>query len=198
MRSLEEELQKARRENRTKDDEIEHLKRRLSSAQKEIDHYRTKDADSQELLDTQRQELQRARAFLNTTDSYSGGDIIEMLHTLNSEVFQAVAIIIDTIEETHPSDGGYCFADEGSAVEKIEGALGDEVRVLLQRNGVEGDDIAIVQAALQTILNIALEHVCRLWFNGPLVDQVLKDVYGQIRAQQGQYNLRHTMSTYLP
>ncbi|KAF9068283.1 hypothetical protein BDP27DRAFT_1364175 [Rhodocollybia butyracea] len=186
MRSLEAELLTARRENRTKNDENERLKRRLSSAQKEIAYYRKKDAHSQELLETQRRELQGALAFLNTIDAYSGGDIIDMLNALNSEIFQGAAIITDSLDGARPGGGSYRRSDEASEVEEIRRALGDEVRVLLQEDGTEGENIAINQAALQTSLNIALEQICRRWSNNDSADQALNDVYVQIRAQQGQ------------
>ncbi|KAF9068289.1 hypothetical protein BDP27DRAFT_1421992 [Rhodocollybia butyracea] len=180
---LEVELQTARRENSTKDDEIKLLKRDLYNAQTEDNHYRRKDAHSQELLDTQRRELQGARTFLNTTDLYSGGDIIEMLNTLNSEIFQAVAIITDATEGARPGGGRYRCSDDASAIEMV---LGDEMRMLLQGNGTEGENIAIIQAALQTSLNIASEHICRLWSINGLLDTSLNAVYAQIRAQQDQ------------
>ncbi|KAF9068280.1 hypothetical protein BDP27DRAFT_1327384 [Rhodocollybia butyracea] len=184
--SLEVELQRAQRENCTKDDEIGLLKRHLSNVQTENDHYRTKDAHNQQLLDTQRQELQGARAFLGTTDSYSGGDIIEMLSTLNSEIFQAAAVITDATERAHPGDGSYRHSGYAPAVEEIRKTLGDEVGTLLQGDGIGGESIAIVQAALQTSLNINLKDICLCWSTDGLVGKALKDVYIQIRAQQDQ------------
>ncbi|KAF9026681.1 hypothetical protein BDP27DRAFT_1351032 [Rhodocollybia butyracea] len=188
IRLLEVQLQKAQRENHTKDDKIDHLNRHLSGAQRDIGQYRMKDAHSQELLDAQRQELQGVRAFLNMTDSYSGGDIIKILNTLNSEIFQAAAVITDTVEGAHPGGGRHRRSDDASAVEKVRRALGDGVKDLLQPegNGIQGENITIIQAALQTSLNIALEDICRQWSKDDLVDKTLNNVYAQIRAKQEQ------------
>ncbi|KAF9068281.1 hypothetical protein BDP27DRAFT_1448480 [Rhodocollybia butyracea] len=185
IRLLEAELLNAQRENRTKDDEIERLKRRLSSAHKDIGHYRRKDAHNQELLDTQRQELQGTRAFLNMFDSYSGGDIIEMLNTLNAEIFQAAAAITDMTERARRDGGSHRRSDDASVVE-VRRTLGDEVGVLLQRIEIGGESVAIVQAALQTSLNIAVKRICRSWSKEGSVGKALNDVYVQIRAQQDQ------------
>ncbi|KAF9068278.1 hypothetical protein BDP27DRAFT_1448477 [Rhodocollybia butyracea] len=185
IRLLEAELEKARRENHTKDNEIKLLKRHLSNAQTENNHYRRKDTHSQELLDTQRQELQGTRAFLNMFDSYSGGEIIEMLNTLNAEIFQAAAAITDMTERARRDGGSHRRSDDTSVVE-VGRTLGDEVGELLQGIEIGGESVAIVQAALQTSLNIAANCICRSWSKEGSVGKALNDVYVQIRAQQDQ------------
>ncbi|KAE9395090.1 hypothetical protein BT96DRAFT_1022155 [Gymnopus androsaceus JB14] len=181
---LEAKLQEAHRENRAKDDEIGQLKRRLSSAQAEIRQYQTKDARSQELLDTRKRELQGARAFLNTADAYSGGDLIEMLNTLNSEIFQAAAVITDSIEGMLPSrsEGR---PDDPSAVEEVRKVLGEELLTLLQGKG-EADELMLIQAALQAGLNIRVEYILRLWMIPGSANDAIQGAYTGIRAEQEQ------------
>ncbi|KAE9397394.1 hypothetical protein BT96DRAFT_977052 [Gymnopus androsaceus JB14] len=186
--SLEHQLREAHRGIQARENHIRDLQHRLSNAQNEIQHYRAQEIHSQELLDARRRELQGAQTFLNTTDSYSGADIIEMVRTLNSEILQAAAFVTDTIEAFPPEPlearvGRDEFREARKAAVDL---LGKEATRFLSQDVAEEEAVMVVQVALQAGLCHLSRSVLNLWANSKSFSDGLDKVYAGIREQQGQ------------
>ena len=78
--------------NRKQEDEIRHLKDRLRHAEERNSH-------TNNLLQVRTADLRGAEAFLTTADQYSGTDIINMVKSLNAEIFQAAAYMAELLED---------------------------------------------------------------------------------------------------
>ncbi|KAJ3881322.1 hypothetical protein F5051DRAFT_437017 [Lentinula edodes] len=198
-RSLEEQLFDVRRKNQEmkaelgnaqqylgkQENEIGELRKRLMNEQAAAAHYKTKDAHSRELLDARMKELQGARAFLNTSDMYSGADIVSMVKSLNGEIFQAAASITDTIVGFMSSQ--VSLENDPWAVDIVSKTLGEEVATLLQHNhAVLDEHMTLVQIALQAGLNQRSQYVLCLWAIPEEANDAINGAFAGIQMQQKQ------------
>ncbi|KAJ3893956.1 hypothetical protein GG344DRAFT_63376 [Lentinula edodes] len=165
--------------------EIGELRKHLMNEQAAAAHYKTKDAHSRELLDARMKELQGARAFLNTSDMYSGADIVSMVKSLNGEIFQASASITDTIVGFMSSQ--VSLENDPWAVDIVSKTLGEEVATLLQHNhAVLDEHMTLVQIALQAGLNQRSQYVLCLWAIPGEVNDAINGAFAGIQMQQKQ------------
>ncbi|KAJ3756926.1 hypothetical protein EV360DRAFT_71572 [Lentinula raphanica] len=187
VRGLQQALQAKDQELLTWHQEAKKLHAIHRNAEAEIRRYRTQAAHDQELLDSRRKELQGTRAFLNTSNIHSGEEIVAMVKALNAEIFQAAASMTDMIVE---SSTGRTSATNVSAEPQPESvlvqAVGEEVTKLLQSNMAVDDYIALVQSALQAILNQQSDHIFRLWTSSGSSNDDLARMYAGIRQKQYQ------------
>ncbi|KAJ3738779.1 hypothetical protein DFH05DRAFT_733627 [Lentinula detonsa] len=161
------------------------LQDNLRATQAEVRRYTTQIAHNQDLLDSRRKELQGTRAFLNTSGTHSGADIVSMVKALNAEIFQAAASITDTIVDSmtgqvSPRNG----STDPSAVTKVREILGEDPTMLLQCNMATDDHITLVQIALQAGLNHLSGNILRLWTYPGSANQQLEQVFAGIRTEQ--------------
>lgn len=77
---------------RRQEDEIRQLKDRLR-------HSEEKNSHTANLLQVRTADLRGAEAFLTTADQYSGADIVNMVKSLNAEIFQAAAFMAELLED---------------------------------------------------------------------------------------------------
>ncbi|KAJ3928071.1 MAG: hypothetical protein NXY57DRAFT_902739 [Lentinula lateritia] len=170
---------------RKQKNEIGELRKHLMNEQAAAAHYKTKDAHSRELLDARMKELQGARAFLNTSDIYSGADIVSMVKSLNGEIFQAAASITDTIVGFMSSQ--VSLENDSCAVDIVSKTLGEEVAMLLQHNhAVLDEHMTLVQIALQAGLNQRSQYVLCLWAISEEANDAINGAFAGIQMQQKQ------------
>ncbi|KIK58159.1 hypothetical protein GYMLUDRAFT_60747 [Collybiopsis luxurians FD-317 M1] len=180
------ELRQTQRENQMKNDQMNDLQYQLSVAQTDIHRSQQKLAENQELLDARRRELEGAQAFLNTTDAYSGAEIVGMVKGFNAEVFQVAAFITDTIEESfHPRQSKGCDSESLAVTEKY---LGPRVVSFLRHiaGAALEDQVTVVQNALQSGLNCLSYKVLRQWSTDADANDAFNKVYSGIRARTNQ------------
>ncbi|KAJ4469076.1 hypothetical protein C8J55DRAFT_524304 [Lentinula edodes] len=168
--------------------EIGELRKHLMHEQAAAAHYKTKDAHSRELLDARMKELQGARAFLNTSDMYSGADIVSMVKSLNAEIFQTAASITDMIVDF---GSGQVLLEKNLdhlwAVDIVSKTLGEEVATLLQHNhAVLDEHMTLVQIALQAGLNQGSQYVLCLWAISGKANDAINGAFAGIQMQQKQ------------
>ncbi|KAJ3920872.1 hypothetical protein F5877DRAFT_37128 [Lentinula edodes] len=182
---MEAQLGSVERYSRKQKIEIGELRKRLINEQAATAHYQTKDAHSRELLDARMKELQGARAFLNTSDMYSGADIVSMVKSLNGEIFQAAASITDTIVGFMSSQ--VSLENDPWAVDIVSKTLGEEVATLLQHNhAVLDEHMTLVQIALQAGLNQWSQYVLCLWAMPGEANDAINGAFAGIQMQQKQ------------
>jgi hypothetical protein len=101
-------------------------------------------ANSVRTLESSGEELRSLKSFLTKTDDYSGQQIVQAVHDLNTEILQLAAAVSDEFPLTRRSPGLW----KESHCEFIRGAIGDGMLALL-RDGDHEDDPTIVQLAIQ-------------------------------------------------
>ncbi|KAH9972836.1 hypothetical protein BGW80DRAFT_1252545 [Lactifluus volemus] len=101
-------------------------------------------ANSVRTLASNGEELRTLKSFLTKTDDYSGQQIVQAVHDLNTEILQLAAAVSDEFPLTRRSPGLW----NESHCELVREAIGDGMLALL-RDGDHEDDPTIVQLAVQ-------------------------------------------------
>jgi predicted nuclease with TOPRIM domain len=136
-------------------------------------------ATSVRTLESNGEELRSLETFLTKTDEYSGQQIIQAVHDLNTEILQLAAVVSDEFPLTRRSPGLW----KESHCEFIREAIGDGMLALL-RDGDHEDDPTIVQLAVQAWEVWYCRQVLDSFCSGapPEVDRFLNDVFREMQS----------------
>jgi predicted nuclease with TOPRIM domain len=143
-------------------------------------------ANSVRTLESSGEELQSLKSFLTKTDDYSGQQIIQTVHDLNTEILQLAATVSDEFPLTRRSPGLW----KESHCEFVREALGDGMLALL-RDGDHEDDPTIVQLAIQAWEVWCCHQVLDAFCAGapPEVDRFLRDIFREMQSSGEKKNL---------
>jgi hypothetical protein len=135
-------------------------------------------ANSVRTLESSGEELRSLKSFLTKTDDYSGQQIIQAVHDLNTEILQLAAAVSDEFPLTRRSPGLW----KESHCEFIRSAIGDGMLALL-RDGDHEDDPTIVQLAVQAWEVWCCHQVLDAFCAGapPEVDRFLHDIFREMQ-----------------
>jgi hypothetical protein len=136
-------------------------------------------ANSVRTLESSGEELRSLKSFLSKTDEYSGQQIIQAVHDLNTEILQLAAAVSDEFPLSRCSPGLW----KESHCEFIREAIGDGMLTLL-RDGDHEDDPTIVQLAIQAWEVWCCRQVLDSFCAGapPEVDRFLNDVFREMQS----------------
>ena len=136
-------------------------------------------ANSVRTLESNSEELRSLESFLTKTDDYSGQQIIQAVHDLNTEILQLAAAVSDEFPLTRRSPGLW----KESHCEFIREAIGDGMLALL-RDGDHEDDPTVVQLAVQAWEVWCCRQVLDSFCAGapPEVDRFLNDVFRDMQS----------------
>jgi hypothetical protein len=136
-------------------------------------------ANSVRTLESSGEELRSLKSFLTKTDDYSGQQIIQAVHDLNSEILQLAATVSDEFPLTRRSPGLW----KESHCEFVREAIGDGMLALL-RDGDHEDDPTIVQLAIQAWEVWCCHQVLDAFCAGapPEVDRFLRDIFHEMQS----------------
>jgi hypothetical protein len=136
-------------------------------------------ANSVRMLESNGEELRSLKSFLTKTDEYSGQQIIQAVHDLNSEILQLAAAVSDEFPLSRRSPGLW----KESHCEFIREAIGDGMLALL-RDGDHEDDPTIVQLAVQAWEVWCCRQVLDSFCAGapPEIDRFLNDVFREMQS----------------
>ena len=169
--------------------QLEHIQAKFASTKMELDHQRSTNtlhlspkyqaqacAASQARAD---EELRLLDSFLTKTDEYSGQQIIQAVHDLNTEILQLAAAVSDEFLLTRRSPGLW----KESHCEFIREAIGDGMLTLL-RDGDYEDDPTVVQLAIQAWEVRCCRQVLDSFCAGapPEVDRFLNVVFRNMQS----------------
>jgi hypothetical protein len=128
------------------------------------------------------EELRSLESFLTKTDEYSGQQIVQAVHDLNTEILQLAAAVSDEFPLTRRSPG-LCQHRKESHCEVVREAIGDGMLALL-RDGDHEDDPTIVQLAIQPWQVWCCRQVLDSFCAGapPEVDRFLNDVFREMQS----------------
>jgi hypothetical protein len=136
-------------------------------------------ANSVRTLESSGEELRSLKSFLTKTDDYSGQQIIQAVHDLNTEILQLAAAVSDEFPLTRRSPGLW----KESHCEFVREAIGDGMLALL-RDGDHEDDPTIVQLAIQAWEVWCCNQVLDAFCAGapPEVDRFLRDIFHEMQS----------------
>jgi uncharacterized phage infection (PIP) family protein YhgE len=136
-------------------------------------------ANSVRTLESSGEELRSLKSFLTKTDDYSGQQIVQAIHDLNTEILQLAAAVSDEFPLTRRSPGLW----KESHCEFIREAIGDGMLSLL-RDGDHEDDPTVVQLAIQAWEVWCCRQVLDAFCAGapPEVDRFLHDVFREMQS----------------
>ena len=136
-------------------------------------------ANSVRTLESSGEELRSLKSFLTKTDDYSGQQIIQAVHDLNTEILQLAAAVSDEFPLTRRSPGLW----KESHCEFVREAIGDGLLALLRDSDHE-DDPTIVQLAIQAWEVWCCHQVLDAFCAGapPDVDRFLRDIFREMQS----------------
>lgn len=136
-------------------------------------------ANSVRTLVSSGEELRSLKSFLTKTDDYSGQQIIQAVHDLNTEILQLAAAVSDEFPFTRRSPGLW----KESHCEFVREAIGDGMLALL-RDGDHEDDPTVVQLAVQAWEVWCCRQVLDAFCAGapPEVDRFLHDIFRDMQS----------------
>ena len=91
-------FERARRHNEILVAQVKHQTEAAQLLKEEAQQFKTKHIQTVQLLEARTLELKGAEAFLTKADTLSGADIIGMLNSLNSEIYQIAALVAESFE----------------------------------------------------------------------------------------------------
>lgn len=124
LEELEKLLESTRKQNKILEDQVKQQTEKAQLLKDEALQIKTEHAQTVHLLKTRTLELKGAEAFLTKTDALSGADIIRMLNTLNSEIYQTAALVAESFEFKEQKSEGRGWR-EVKEVEKTKGEVED-------------------------------------------------------------------------
>jgi predicted nuclease with TOPRIM domain len=142
-------------------------------------------ANSVRTLESNDEELKTLKSFLTKTDDFSGQQIVQAVHDLNSEILQLAAAVSDEFPLTRRSPGLW----NESHCEIVRQAIGDGMLALL-RDGDHENDPTVVQLAIQAWEVWCCRQVLDSFCAGspPEVDRFLNDIFREMQSS-GKYSL---------
>ncbi|KAH0588420.1 hypothetical protein H2248_004269 [Termitomyces sp. 'cryptogamus'] len=112
------------------------LSAQLGRRNQEMQQHKREHALTVELLDARTQELKGAEAFLTKADTLSGAEVIALVNTLNSEIYQTAAMVAEAFNYKARAEGVNSSVEEASGLIEAHGSVTDAVG--LKR--VDGDE----------------------------------------------------------
>lgn len=156
------------------------LKYELDKTQQELNQARSSSKQIAKLLDLRTTELEGTRTFLSTDDRHSVADVTRMVESLNSEVYQTSAGIVDavfpTFEGTTPGS-----KDAVAARQEIVSLLGTETVERLGAIKSQDDPEALIQSSLQNCLLYRSWEEIQAWCAEPITSRILAQTHSEIQ-----------------
>ena len=135
-------------------------------------------ASSVRTLESSGEELRTLKSFLTKTDDFSGQQIIQAVHDLNTEILQLAAAVSDEFPLSRCAPGSW----KESHCALVREAIGDGMLALL-RDGDHEDPI-IVQLAIQAWEVWCCQQILDAFCAGmpPEVDRFLNDIFREMQS----------------
>lgn len=184
-------LQSTQSHNQVLGDQVKTQSREAQSLKEEMAQVRTRHAQTLELLEARTLELKGAEAFLTKADALSGADVITMLNTLNSEIYQTAALVAESFEFTRKKGGeegmseGVAGGEQPADMEDVYASateiLGSRMVELL-KSSEHHEDPTLIQIAFQAGMSAYSNWIVTSWyFEDPEDEHLLSEIYARVR-----------------
>jgi DNA repair exonuclease SbcCD ATPase subunit len=165
---------------RKQEEEIRQLKERLRQAEEKNSH-------TTNLLQVRTADLRGAEAFLTTADQYSGADIVNMVKSLNAEIFQAAAFMAELLEDpamvATEEDRKRNLQKYVRSIEVARSEIGDSLFAYFLDKGtrVRSDPLPL-QLALQSLFSRWSAIKTQRFCDNEGLDRNLQSLYQEIQG----------------
>jgi len=134
--------------------------------------------DTHRATESNGEEHKTLKSFLTKTDDFSGQQIIQAVHDLNTEILQLAAAVSDEFPLSRCASGSW----KESHCELVRDAIGDGMLALL-RDGDHENDPTVVQLAIQAWEVWCCQQVLDAFCAGvsPEVDRFLNDIFREMQ-----------------
>ncbi|KAF8225286.1 hypothetical protein L208DRAFT_1307020 [Tricholoma matsutake] len=191
LEELEKLLESTRKQNKILEGQVKQQTEKAQLLKDEALQIKTEHAQTVHLLKTRTLELKGAEAFLTKTDALSGADIIRMLNTLNSEIYQTAALVAESFEFKEQKSEGRGWR-EGKEVEMVEvyasatEILGPRMVELL-KTSEHHEDPTLIQIAFQAGMSAYTNWILTSWyFDDPEDEHLIREIYMRVREAEEQ------------
>ncbi|KAK1226879.1 hypothetical protein PQX77_010126 [Marasmius sp. AFHP31] len=156
------------------------LKVQFDNQSGELHQLKDKYKAQQLILDHRTKELQEAQAYLTSTRSTSGADIIRLIESLNAEILQVASSITDALPFDQYTSAG-TTSKRVVTTKYLGGIFGEETIAAATYLPGEDDLDIIVQNVLQYLMVGHCKDLVECWHVNPKVSKLLKEMYQRIR-----------------
>ncbi|KAG5636040.1 hypothetical protein H0H81_009313 [Sphagnurus paluster] len=185
-------LEGARKHAEELEEQLDVRTREAREHKEELTRLNDRHTQTLQLLEARTLELRGAEAFLTKADALSGADVIGLLNTLNSEIYQTAAIIAEAFEFKTKAEreGKQRIEEEEEIMDEVYVSAGEIVgeRMLeLLKSSEHGDDPTLIQIAFQASMAAYSNWICTSWdLDDPEDESGLHRVYMSIRESEEQ------------
>jgi hypothetical protein len=203
-------LESTQRRNQMLEDQVKQQVEEEQGLKDEARQMKARHAQAAQLLETRTLELRGAEAFLTKADALSGADIIGMLNTLNSEIYQTAALVAESFEFKQKGrrrgwrevgdtgGGGGGGGDEeaegegdverGNEQEEVAEVYASATEILgsrmveLLKTSEHHEDPTVIQIAFQAGMSAYTNWILTSWyFDDPEDEHLLSEIYMRVR-----------------
>jgi hypothetical protein len=173
-RMLEKALRGTREMLEARETELERMRRTSSQRSEGSQNMLTRTETGSMLLDEQRAQIRSTEIYMTRTDSWSGAQVIQAVHDLNSEIIQFAASAIDLCTFESPSSP--------QAMHDTSARLGPNLAGLLSARERNSQDPTLVGLALQSGMATCIARAMNSFALGlpSKADIILSQVYSHI------------------
>ncbi|KIK01074.1 hypothetical protein K443DRAFT_581866 [Laccaria amethystina LaAM-08-1] len=157
----------------------------ISTLREQLHRAEANNSQTTQLLDVRTAELKGAQVFLTKADSFAGADLIKMVESLNSEMFQGAASMSEGLEFDEVAARNARL--NGQAMERAKLLLGSVMFSQLLAKPPTVDPLPL-QLALQSIMILRciqiIQSLCPMEYRDQ--NDFLKKIYAGIQASEEQ------------
>ncbi|OSC99573.1 hypothetical protein PYCCODRAFT_1438138 [Trametes coccinea BRFM310] len=138
------------------------------------------------LLDTRTAELKEAQTYLSKVDDVSDSDVLHLVESINSHVYQTAAKIANDFQSSYGAQENTVARQEAAQRLEESTLVGSDLPSLLVASNHQRDSI-LVQIALQTLFTTLLFHLSSPW--SKIFDKrlpFLQSIYAEMRKREPQ------------
>jgi DNA repair exonuclease SbcCD ATPase subunit len=207
LEELEKLLERTRRHNKILEDQVKQQTEASQLLKDEALQIKTKHAQTLQLLETRTLELKGAETFLTKADALSGADVIGMLNTLNSEIYQTAALVAESFEfkekkSSRPGwrevedvnetgddvEGAGDTVEKGNSAEEMAEVHASAIEILgsrmveLLKTSEHHEDPTLIQIAFQAGMSAYTNWIVTSWyFDDPEEEYLISEIYMRVR-----------------
>ncbi|KAG6816744.1 hypothetical protein H0H87_003333 [Tephrocybe sp. NHM501043] len=188
LKESEEKLKEAMEDNKALNVQLGDRDREFKRQEDELQQHVSDHALTVQLLETRTQELKGNEAFLTKADLLSGADVVALINTINTEIYQTAANVAEAFEFKPKVSG--MSREEVDGWGEIHASAMDMVgpqMVEILSSSEHSEDPTIVQIALQAAMAAYTNWIVRAWnLEDPEDDIGINTVYKGIRDSEEQ------------
>ncbi|KAF8552290.1 hypothetical protein OG21DRAFT_1511663 [Imleria badia] len=168
-------------------EEIEIARDNIAKLQQELSTSVSQGVELQRRYETLSRELESARLFLNTADTFADSEVIQMLTKLNAELQHTSTLVADRVVSVFKLDAISSEPEQQIVVNRTSGSIGSTL-VQFLRSGERADfEVPMyLQIAFQAYLTHQLCWIVSSWTLDSGCNAFINEIYQRLRETEKQ------------